>query len=41
MYQAGKLRVDELLTRTYSLEEINTANAAIENEEVALSLVLA
>jgi S-(hydroxymethyl)glutathione dehydrogenase / alcohol dehydrogenase len=41
MYQAGKLRVDELLTRTYPLEEINTAYAALEKGEVARSLVLA
>lgn len=41
MYQAGKLQVDELLTRTYPLEEINTAYAALEAGEVARSLVLA
>jgi S-(hydroxymethyl)glutathione dehydrogenase/alcohol dehydrogenase len=41
MYRAGKLQVDELLTRTYPLEEINAAYAALERGEVARSLVLA
>jgi Zn-dependent alcohol dehydrogenase len=41
MYQAGKLWLDELLTRTYPLEDINTAYAALEGGEVARSLVLA
>ncbi len=40
MYQAGKLLLDELLTRTYPLEQINTAYAALESGEVARSLVL-
>lgn len=41
MYQAGKLLLDELLTRTYPLADINTAYAALERGEVARSLVLA
>jgi S-(hydroxymethyl)glutathione dehydrogenase / alcohol dehydrogenase len=41
MYQAGKLLLDELLTRTYPLEHINAAYAALERGEVARSLVLA
>jgi S-(hydroxymethyl)glutathione dehydrogenase / alcohol dehydrogenase len=41
MYQAGKLWLDELLTRTYPLEDIDTAYAALEGGEVARSLVLA
>ena len=41
MYQSGKLLLDELLTRTYPLEHINTAYAALERGEVARSLVLA
>jgi S-(hydroxymethyl)glutathione dehydrogenase/alcohol dehydrogenase len=41
MYQAGKLWLDELLTCTYPLEDINTAYAALEGGEVARSLVLA
>ena len=40
MYQSGKLLLDELLTRTYPLEQINTAYAALERGEVARSLVL-
>ena len=41
MYQAGKLWLDELLTCTYPLEDINMAYAALEGGEVARSLVLA
>src|SRR5215470_9033525 len=40
MYQSGKLLLDELLTRTYPLEHINTAYAALERGEAARSLVL-
>ncbi len=40
MYKAGKLLLDELLTRTYPLDEINEAYAALERGEVARSLVL-
>ncbi len=41
MYRAGRLLLDELLTRTYPLEQINEAYAALERGEVARSLVLA
>jgi S-(hydroxymethyl)glutathione dehydrogenase / alcohol dehydrogenase len=41
MHRQGKLLLDELLTRTYPLEEINEAYAALERGEVARSLVLA
>ena len=41
MHQSGKLLLDELLTRTYPLEQINTAYTALERGEVARSLVLA
>jgi Zn-dependent alcohol dehydrogenase len=41
MYREGKLLLDELLTRTYPLTEINEAYAALERGEVARSLVLA
>ncbi|GIX49056.1 MAG: S-(hydroxymethyl)glutathione dehydrogenase [Candidatus Tectimicrobiota bacterium] len=41
MYRSGKLLLDELLTRTYPLEQINEAYAALERGEVARSLVLA
>ena len=39
MYRAGKLKLDELLTRTYPIEEINEAYAALERGEVARSIV--
>jgi Zn-dependent alcohol dehydrogenase len=39
LYRAGKLRIDELLTRTYPFEEINEAYAALERGEVARSVV--
>jgi NDMA-dependent alcohol dehydrogenase len=41
MYRSGKLLLDELLTRTYPLQQINEAYAALERGEVARSLVLA
>lgn len=41
MYREGKLLLDELLTRTYPLADINEAYAALERGEVARSLVLA
>jgi S-(hydroxymethyl)glutathione dehydrogenase/alcohol dehydrogenase len=41
MYWEGKLLLDELLTRTYPLAEINEAYDALERGEVARSLVLA
>jgi S-(hydroxymethyl)glutathione dehydrogenase/alcohol dehydrogenase len=41
MYREGKLLLDELLTRTYPLADINAAYAALERGEVARSLVLA
>jgi Zn-dependent alcohol dehydrogenase len=39
LYRAGKLRIDELLTRTYPFEQINEAYAALERGEVARSVV--
>lgn len=41
MYREGKLLLDELLTRTYPLADINEAYTALERGEVAHSLVLA
>ena len=41
MYHSGDLLLDELLTRTYPLAEINDAYEALERGEVARSLVLA
>jgi S-(hydroxymethyl)glutathione dehydrogenase/alcohol dehydrogenase len=37
--RAGRLKLDELLTRTYPFEEINAAYAALERGEVARSVV--
>jgi NDMA-dependent alcohol dehydrogenase len=39
LYRAGKLKVDELLTRSYPFAEINEAYAALERGEVARSVV--
>lgn len=39
LYRAGKLKLDELLTRTYPFGEINEAYAALERGEVARSVV--
>lgn len=40
LLRAGKLKLDELLTRTYPLEQINEAYEALERGEVARSVVL-
>jgi S-(hydroxymethyl)glutathione dehydrogenase / alcohol dehydrogenase len=40
LYAAGKLKLDELLTRTYPFEQINEAYDALERGEVARSVVL-
>lgn len=39
LYGRGMLRLDELLTRTYPLEQINEAYAALEGGEVARAVV--
>jgi len=39
LYRSGKLKLDELLTRTYPFEQINEAYAALERGEVARSVV--
>ena len=39
LYRAGKLKLDELLTRRYPFAEINEAYAALERGEVARSVV--
>jgi S-(hydroxymethyl)glutathione dehydrogenase/alcohol dehydrogenase len=39
LYRAKKLKLDELLTRTYPLEQINEAYEALERGEVARSVV--
>jgi S-(hydroxymethyl)glutathione dehydrogenase / alcohol dehydrogenase len=40
LHQTGALKLDELLTRTWKLEQINEAYAALERGEVARSLIL-
>lgn len=40
MHRAGNLLLDELLTRTYPLEQINEAYEALEKGEVARSLIV-
>ena len=40
LYRAGKLKLDELVTRTFSFDEINEAYAALERGEVARTVVL-
>jgi Zn-dependent alcohol dehydrogenase len=39
LYRAGKLKLDELLTRRYPFEQINQAFEALERGEVARSIV--
>ncbi len=39
LYQAGRLKLDELVTRTYPIEHINDAYGALERGEVARSVV--
>ena len=39
LYRAGKLKLDELLTRSYPLTQINAAYEALERGEVARSVV--
>ena len=39
-YRAGRLKLDELLTRRYPLEQINEAYAALDRGEVARSVIV-
>jgi S-(hydroxymethyl)glutathione dehydrogenase/alcohol dehydrogenase len=39
LYVAGRLKLDELVSRTYPLEGINDAFAAMKNGEVARSVI--
>jgi len=39
LYMAGKLKLDELVSRTYPLEQINEAFTALKNGEVARSVI--
>jgi len=40
LYMAGKLKVDELVSRTYPLDEINVAYDALAAGEVARSVLV-
>ncbi len=40
LHRSGHLQLDELLTRTYRLDQINEAYAALERGEVARSLIV-
>ena len=40
LYKAGKLRLDELITRRFPLEEVNSAFDVLANGEVARSVLL-
>jgi S-(hydroxymethyl)glutathione dehydrogenase/alcohol dehydrogenase len=39
LYRAGRLKLDELVTRTYPLEEVNQAFAALAAGQVARSVL--
>ncbi len=39
LYRSGKLKLDELVTRTYPLDQINSAFDALEKGEVARSVI--
>ena len=39
LYRSGKLKLDELVTRTYSLEQVNDAFAALAEGQVARSVL--
>ena len=39
LYKDGRLRLDELVSREYALEDINEAFAALERGEVARSIL--
>ena len=39
LYRAGILKLDELITRTYQLEEVNEAFSDMLNGEVARGLI--
>jgi S-(hydroxymethyl)glutathione dehydrogenase/alcohol dehydrogenase len=40
LYRAGKLKLDELLTRTYPFRQINEAYEALERGELARGVVI-
>jgi len=40
LYRAGKLRIDEMITRRYGLEEANEAFRALAGGELARGLIV-
>jgi len=40
LYRAKRLKLEELLTKTYPLEQVNEAYAALEHGEVARSVIV-
>jgi len=40
LHRSGKLALDPLLTRTYAIDEINEAYAALERGELARALIV-
>jgi Zn-dependent alcohol dehydrogenase len=40
LYRAGKLKLDELITRRYRITEVNEAFAAMERGEVARGVIM-
>ncbi len=40
LHQEGHIKLDELLTRTYALSEINEAYEALQRGDVARSLII-
>jgi S-(hydroxymethyl)glutathione dehydrogenase/alcohol dehydrogenase len=40
LYMSGRLFLDEMITKTYDIEEINTGFAALENGELARGLII-
>jgi Zn-dependent alcohol dehydrogenase len=40
MYQAGRLKLDELITARYPLEQINEAIAAVERGEALRNVIM-
>ena len=39
LYKAGKLKLDELISRTFQIEEINTAFKALDQGQVARGVI--
>ncbi len=40
LYLSGRLKIDPMISRTYSLEEINDAYEALDRGEVARSVIV-